>query len=295
MTISVRDDRRTTRTAFLLIAPALTLIALFVLAPGVLALVGSFFEIDLTSGVRWTWVGLDNFAAILGDDVVLRSVRNTLVYCVLTIVPSLAIGLGLALLVESMGRGRAVLRTLLFLPFTANLVAMAVVFRWIFALNGGFANQLLGLAGLGPLNYLGDERLALPTVAAVGIWRGVALTMVLFLAGLTSIPTAVHEAAAADGIRGLAKLRTVTLPLLRPIVVFATVMTVLGAVQVFDTVNVMTGGGPLYATETVLTMTWQLGFGYFELGQAAALSVLVLAVLIGIGVWRRRSLMGARR
>lgn len=282
-------------TAAVLTAPALVLITLFVIVPGVLALVGSLYEIDLSDGTTWTWVGLANFTDVLTDPEVLQAMRNTLVYCALTIVPSMVIGLALALLTESLRRARGLVRTLLFLPFTANLVAMAVVFRWIFALRGGFANQALAVVGIAPVNYLGDERYALTTVAAVGVWRGTALTMVLFLSGLTAIPTAVHEAAAADGLTGWTKLRLVTLPLLRPIMVFASVMTVLQAVQVYDTVNVMTGGGPLGATETALTMTWRLGFTYFELGKAAALSVLLLAVLVVLGLLRRRSLLGGAR
>jgi multiple sugar transport system permease protein len=291
VTTATRDER----TAAVLTAPALLLIGLFILLPGGLALVGSLHRISLDSGATWSWVGWENFADILVDPDVLQSLQNTLVYCGLTIVPSIVLGLALAMLTESLIRGRALVRTLLFLPFTANLVAMAVVFRWIFALRGGFANQLLAVLGIGPINFLGDERYALLTVAAVGVWRGAALTMVLFLAGLTGIPTAVHEAAAADGVTGWTKLRLITLPLLKPVMVFATVMTVLQAVQVFDTINVMTGGGPVNATETALTMTWRLGFTYFELGKAAALSVLLLAVLVAVGVLRRRALVGGDR
>ncbi|SBW26366.1 putative membrane protein [Candidatus Protofrankia californiensis] len=283
------------RAGLVLTAPALILIGLFVLLPGVLAVVGSLFRIDLGANTTWSWVGAANFADVLSDPNARQALGNTLLYCLLTIVPSLGVGLGLALLAGSLRRGERLLHTLLFLPFTANLVAMAVVFRWIFALRGGFANQVLAVLGIGPVNYLGDERYALATVAAVGVWRGAALTMVLFAAGLTSIPSAVHEAAAADGIRGWSKLRLLTLPLLRPIVLFATVMMILQSVQVFDTINVMTGGGPLGATETALTMTWRLGFTYFELGKAAALSVLLLAVLITLGVLRRRAFLGDRR
>lgn len=281
--------------AAVLLAPALVLTALFVILPGLLAFVGSLFRIDLTTGNEWTWVGLENFGGVLADPAVQQSLVNTLVYCLLTIVPSLAIGLALALLASSLTRGRTTLQTLLFLPFTANLVAMAVVFRYIFDFRGGFANQMLGIAGLGPVNFLGDTATALPTVAAVGVWRGAALAMIMFLAGLTSIPTAVHEACAADGITGFTKLRLVILPLLRPITVFVTVLTVLQSVQVFDTINVMTGGGPLGATETALTMTWRLGFTYYDLGQGAALSTLLLIVLVGVGVLRRSALSGGSR
>lgn len=283
------------RVAAVLLAPAMLLIGLFVVLPGALALVGSLFSIDLTNGAEWTWAGLDNFVAVLGDPAVQQSLVNTLVYCLLTIIPSLAVGLALALLASSLTRGRTLAQTLLFLPFTANLVAMAVVFRYIFDFRGGFANQLLAVVGIGPVNFLGDTATALPTVAVVGVWRGAALAMIMFLAGLTAIPTAVHEACAADGITGLVKLRRVVLPLLRPITVFVTVLTVIQSVQVFDTIEVMTQGGPLGATETALTMTWTLGFTYYDLGQGAALSVLLLVVLIGFGVLRRTSIAGDQR
>jgi multiple sugar transport system permease protein len=287
--------RSSSVTGWLLVSPAAVLVALFVVVPGGLALVGSFFAIDITNGVEWTWVGLDNFEGLFADSAVRQSLLNTVLYCVMTIVPSLAIGFWLAVLANSLTRGRTLVQTLLFLPFTANLVAMAVVFRWIFSLNGGFANEMLAFIGVGPLNYLGDSTYALPTVAAVGVWRGAALAMILFLSGLTSIPTSVHEACAADGITGLTKLRRVVMPLLTPITVFVTVMMVLQSVQVFDTINVMTGGGPLGATETALTMTWRLGFAYYDLGQAAALSTLLLVVLVVIGVLRRRSLTGGTK
>ncbi|GLK14148.1 ABC transporter permease [Streptosporangium carneum] len=283
------------RIAAVLLAPAMLLITLFVILPGLLAFTAGLFRVDLTNGVRWTWSGVENFAAVLADPAVRQALVNTLVYCALTIVPSLVIGLGLALLANSFTRGRKVLQTLLFLPFTANLVAMAVVFRYIFDLRGGFANQALAVAGIGPVNFLGDTRYALPTVAAVGVWRGAALAMIMFLAGLTSVPTAVHEACAADGITRFTKLRLVILPLLRPTTVFVTVLTAIQAVQVFDTINVMTQGGPLGATETALTMTWRLGFAYYDLGQGAALSTLLLVVLVGAGVLRRGALTGGVR
>lgn len=282
----------TSKTGWLLVAPAMSLTGLFVIVPGALALVGSFFAIDITNGVRWTWVGFDNFQALFADSAVRQSLLNTVLYCAMTIVPSLVIGFWMAVLANSLTRGRRLVQTLLFLPFTANLVAMAVVFRWIFQLNGGFANEMLALIGVMPLNYLGDSTYALPTVAAVGVWRGAALAMVLFLSGLTSIPTSVDEACAADGITGWTRLRKVVLPLLKPITVFVTVMMVLQSVQVFDTIDVMTGGGPLGSTETALTMTWRLGFAYYDLGQAAALSTLLLLVLVAIGVLRRRTLTG---
>lgn len=277
---------------WVLVAPALALIGLFVLLPGVLALVGSLFRIDLGDRTVWTWAGIANYTAILTAPAVQQALWNTVVYSVLTIVPSLVLGLGTAMLAHSFTRGRPALQVLLFLPFATNMVAMAVVFRWIFASRGGFVNEVFAVVGIGPVNFLGDTSTALFTVALVGIWRLTSFVMIFYLAGLTSIPTALHEAAAADGLGSWAKFRRVTLPLLRPMTVFATVMAVLQSVQVFDTINVMTEGGPLGSTETVLTMTWRLGFVYFDLGQAAALASMLLVVLVLIGVIRRRAFTG---
>ncbi|WP_017794012.1 carbohydrate ABC transporter permease [Leucobacter salsicius] len=276
----------------LLVTPATVGLALCVGLPTLLSLVGSFFSIPLVPGAPWQFVGFDNFVFVFTDDAVLQSIVNTFVYSALTIVPSLAIGLGLALLANAVVKGRALVRTLLFLPMTANLVAMSVVFNWIFSFNGGFVNQVLGLLGVAPINWTGDSQTSLLTVAMVGVWRTASLTMMIFFAGLATIPTSIDEATRSDGIRGLVRLTKITLPLIAPTVVFASVMAVLNSVQVFESINIMTQGGPLGSSETVLTMIWKLGFEYFELGRASALSFVLLAVLVLLGVLQRRTLAG---
>ncbi|MCT1550052.1 carbohydrate ABC transporter permease [Brevibacterium casei] len=280
------------KTGLVLAAPAVVLIFMLVLVPGGIALAGSFFEISLHQGIQWEWVGTDNYLAIFQDRDVLLSLRNTLIYAVATIVPSLVLGLALALLAHSIGRRRRVVQVLLFLPFAANLVAMAVVFRWIFALHGGFANEVLGVLGIAPINFLGDERYSLLTVAVVGIWRNTSLALLVYLSGLTSVPTAIHEACAADGLTGWRKLTTVLLPLLKPFTTFVVVLLVLQAAQVFDTIDVMTGGGPLGSSETILTMVWRLGMEQLKFGQAAALSTVLLVILVAVGFLRRKQLSG---
>lgn len=278
----------------IMLLPAGIAIAVFVLVPAVLSLVGSLFRIPLAGGA-WSFVGLDNFVRVLTDPAVLQAIRNTLVYSALTIIPSLLLGLALALLTNAAGRVRPLVRTLLFLPMTANLVAISVVFSWIFSFPGGFVNQLIGVFGAEPVNWLGDTATALPVVALVGVWRTASLTMLIFFAGLATIPTSIDEAAQAEGIRGLRKLVLVTLPMIRPNAVFACVLAILGSVQVFDTINVMTRGGPLGSTETVLTMVWRIGFGYFDLGAASALALMLLVLLIGVGLLQRRTLSGWER
>ncbi|SMH28205.1 carbohydrate ABC transporter membrane protein 1, CUT1 family [Rathayibacter oskolensis] len=290
-----RPRRGRSRLApILFVAPAVIGITLFVVVPAVLSLVASFFSVPLAGG-EWSFVGLANFERILSDPAVLQSIGNTLLYSLITIVPSLAIGLALALLADSVTTGRALVRTLLFLPMTANLVAMAVVFRWVFAFQGGFVNQLLGFVGIGAVNWLGDTSTSLVTVALVGVWRGASFAMMIFFAGLATVPGTIHEATRAEGIRGWTKLTRITLPIMKPTVVFAAVITILGSVQAFDTINVMTQGGPQGSSETVLTMIWKLGFSYFDLGAASALSLLLLVVLIGVGVLQRKVLAGGSR
>ncbi|MBF4607605.1 sugar ABC transporter permease [Curtobacterium sp. VKM Ac-1393] len=266
----------------------------FVIVPALLSFVASFFSVPLAGGA-WRFVGLDNYLRIATDTTVQRAIVNTVAYAAMTIVPSLVIGLVLALLAESVSRGRPFVRTALFLPMTANLVAMAVVFRWVFAYQGGFVNQVLGVVGVEPVNWLGDTHTSLVTVALVGVWRSASFSMMIFIAGFATIPGSVQEAARAEGIRGFRKLRHITLPMMRPTVVFATVLAILGSVQVFDTINVMTQGGPLYSTETILTETYKLGFQYFDLGSASALSFLLLVVLVAIGLVQRRVLAGGDR
>lgn len=149
-----------------MLAPATLALGVFVIVPGLLSLVGSLFRIPLAGGA-WSFVGFDNFVRVLTDPVVLQSLRNTLLYSAMTIVPSLAIGLGLALLANAAGRAKPIVRTLLFLPMTTNLVAISVVFSWIFSFRGGFVNQVLGVVGVAPVNWLGDPATALPVVALV--------------------------------------------------------------------------------------------------------------------------------
>lgn len=274
-------------TPYLLLLPALLAMLLFVYGPALLSLIGSFFVIPLSKG-PWKFAGLDNYKSVLSDPLIQQAAWNTLVYSLATIIPSMVLGLLLALLMERLGRRGWLAKTALILPMTANMVAMAVVFKWIFALQGGLANQVLALAGLTPVNWLEEAQTSLPTVILVGLWRATSLCTLLFMAGLTTIPGSIHEATAVEGIRGFAKLRTVILPMLKPTVVFVSVLSITGAAQVFEIVNVMTDGGPLGSSETIMTATQRFGFEYFRVGEASGMSFTLIAVLLAVGIIGRR-------
>jgi multiple sugar transport system permease protein len=281
--------RRGVALPYLLLLPAMLALVLFFYGPALLSFVGSFFVIPLARG-SWKFAGINNYLAIVSDPLVMQAAANTLVYSVATIVPSMVLGLLLALLVERMGRGGWLVKTALILPMAANLVAMSVVFKYMFAFQGGLINQLLGIVGFVPVNWLDETGTSLFSVILVGLWRATSLCVLLFMAGLTTIPGSIHEATAVEGIRGFAKLRTVTLPMLKPTLQFVTVLSITGAVQVFEIVDVMTKGGPLGSSETALTITQQVGFEYFQVGKASAMSFILIAALLLIGlIGRRRS------
>jgi multiple sugar transport system permease protein len=274
-------------TPYLMLLPALLAMLLFVYGPALLSLIGSFFVIPLSKR-PWKFAGLDNYKSVLSDPLIQQAAWNTLVYSLATIIPSMVLGLLLALLMERLGRRGWLAKTALILPMTANMVAMAVVFKWIFALQGGLANQALALAGLTPVNWLEEAQTSLPTVILVGLWRTTSLCTLLFMAGLTTIPGSIHEATAVEGIRGFAKLRTVILPMLKPTVVFVSVLSITGAAQVFEIVNVMTDGGPMGSSETIMTATQRFGFEYFRVGEASAMSFTLIAILLAVGIIGRR-------
>lgn len=268
----------------MLLLPALVGLGMFVIGP---ALVSAFIagtDKRLTSP-DFEWVGTTNLREALSDPALGTAVRNTLVYCLLTVIPAVVLGLLLALAAERVTRGRSFVRFALFLPVSANIVAMAVIFAYIFDRSpDGLANRLIGLVGFEPVNWLGDTSTALPVVALVGGWRLTSFVFVVYLAGLTAIPRSVYEAADVDGIRGLARLRHITLPLLAPTTVFLAVFVTVLTLQTFETVAVLTGGGPLDSSTTIIYYIYEVGFtGSFRIGYASMIALLLLVVVVLIG------------
>ncbi len=273
----------TPRAAALLLPAFVGLIA-FIGVPTFLTIFVAGTDKSLT-GPSFHWTGTANTRTAIHDGAFHQSVTNTLLYCLYTIIPALVIGLALALAAARVTRGRGLLRLALFLPVTANLVAIAVVFSYIFDSDGhGLANTVLGWFGAAPVNWLGGTATALPVVASVGLWRLVSLVFVLYLAGLTAVPESVYEAAEVDGLRGWARFRWVTWPLLGPTTVFVLVVVTTLTLQTFDTVSVLTGGGPLGSSTTLVYYIYQVGFtNSFRIGYASMLVVLLLVVVIGVG------------
>ena len=217
----------------------------------------------------------------LGDPVFRRSLYNTFVYVAMVIPGAVGLGLLIAVLLHRRKRTRSIYEVIYFLPVTSTLIAMATVWQFILHPALGPVNGVLRALGFGEIAFLSEPAYVLPTLAAIGIWQLVGFNMVLFLAGLSAIPRDLYEAAEIDGCRsGIDRFLTITWPLLGPTTMFVIVTTSITAFKVFDTVAVMTRGGPMGASEVLLYAIYLEGYQYFHMGYAAALTLIFLAFVL---------------
>ncbi|HEY0868164.1 MAG TPA: sugar ABC transporter permease [Fimbriimonas sp.] len=269
------------------IAPALLLIGLFVVVPCVWGIGLSFTQYDAIAPARF--IGVGNYSRLREDPLVWSTLMNTAIYVLLTLPTSLALALLIATaLHQKWFVGRSFARGIYFLPNVTSLAAVAFVWEWLLNPEYGLANA--GLRGLGipGLGWLSDPELAMPSVAAVGVWHGLGFGVLIYLAGLRSIPEEVHEAAKIDGAGFWQGFRSVTWPLLTPTTMFLTIMGVIGGFQVFQSVYIMTGGGPLDRTRVYLYYLWQSAFQNLEMGYASAMAVLLFVIVMVLTLVQRR-------
>jgi multiple sugar transport system permease protein len=268
--------------------PAFALIVALLLAPLAALLALSVTDYRL-GAMAVRLIGLENYAALFADEVFQRSLRNTFIYVAFVLPGAVFGGLGVALLIHARTRSRAFYEVAYFLPVTATLVAMATVWQFMLHPSLGPVSAFLAWAGFGQVDLLNDPSLALGTLALIGLWQVIGFNMVLFLAGLSAIPRELYEAAALDGARGGAdRFLRVTWPMLGPTTMFVTVTSTITAFKVFDTVVVLTRGGPLGSTETLLYVLYLEGFQYFRTGYAAAMTVVLLAFLVLLSILQAR-------
>jgi multiple sugar transport system permease protein/sn-glycerol 3-phosphate transport system permease protein len=275
-------ERGRTRTAFLLLLPSLIGVVLFLVIPVIMVILLSLVRWNLLTPIQW--VGLSNYANIFRFDGFGHSLLVTAYYVILNIPIQTALALGMALLLNSKRAGSGLIRIIAVLPFLATPVAMGVVWNWFFSPTTGIINQFLAHLGITGPAWLSDAATAMPVVAFANIWQYAGYNMLFFLAGLAAVPTALYEAAALDGATKIQQFRRITLPLLRPTMLFVLVTGVIGSFQVFDTVYVMTGGGPGNATQVANLNIYQTAFSGFRIGEASAMSVVLFLVILAITV-----------
>jgi multiple sugar transport system permease protein len=269
------------------IAPALLIICVFVVLPCVWGIVLSFTGFDGILPARF--VGAANYRRLAEDPLVRSTLLNTVLYVALTLPAGLILSLIVALaLNEKWFAGRSVTRGIYFLPNITSLVAVAFVWEWLLNPEYGLVNAGLRGIGLPGQGWLSNPNLAMPCVAMVAVWHGLGFSVLVYMAGLRSVPGEVYEAARIDGAGAWQQFRHVTWPLLTPTTMFLTMMGVIGGFQVFQSVYIMTGGGPLDRTRVYLFYLWQTGFQNLEMGYASALAVLLFVIVLCLTLvqWR---------
>jgi sn-glycerol 3-phosphate transport system permease protein len=264
--------------AWLLVLPALALLALFTHWP-ILGTLWDSFHATARAGRPAAWVGLENYQVMAADEVFWRSLWNNLVYAVATVPVSIVLALAMALWVDSRMRGRTWLRMAFFTPTVLPMIAVANIWLFFFTPQYGLLEQVRGALGLAGRNWLGNPDTALACVAIVAIWKEAGFFMIFYLAALQSIPPVLAEAAALEGASRGYYLRRVLLPLLMPTTLFVAVNAVINAFRLVDHIVVMTHGGPNNATSLLLFHIYQVGFSFWDTGYAAALTVVLLAIL----------------
>lgn len=235
------------------------------------------------------FVGVRNYVRLFTAPDFLNALRVTVGYTLLTSCGSILLGLALALAIQHVKRLGSVWQALFFLPVASTMAAMAVVFRFMFDSHIGVINAVLERIGLARIDWLNGDLTAFAAVVIVGIWSTAGYAMVLFLAGLTTIPENLHEAAALDGASAWHQLRYITLPLLTPTTIFVVVILTLRSLESFDSVKVLTDGGPLGATQVLSHLLYIEGFRYFNTGYASALATVFFVILLVVAIVQMRA------
>jgi multiple sugar transport system permease protein len=276
--------------AWAFLAPALVLFLYFKFIPMITGLVMSFQEIRY---IDTTWVGFDNYAAILSDDAFLTAIWHSAVLAIGTTVGSLLLGFGFALLIEGPAKYLWFIRTAAFLPVVTTMAAVAEVWRIMYYPGDtGLLNTILGWVALGPQPFLASEDTSLLSIMGMSIWRGTPYDMMVFLAGLVGIDRTLYEASAVDGASVWHRLRHITLPALRPVFWILFTLAAIRGLRVFVEVYVLTNGGPNGSSEVLMTLIYKLGFQSGELGIASAGGIVLFAatlvLTVGVQLMRRR-------
>src|SRR3954449_11022367 len=295
-----RTKRRTrrlnaeTRAAIVFLLPATIGFVVFYAYPALRGFYLSFTNFDLLRN-DGDWVGLDNYRTMLGDTLFWNALWITLKYVIINISVQTVLALGIAVLMHRLTQS-VIVRSVVLLPWLVPNAVLALLWMWMLDPNLGIVNHWLNAVGIGSQGFLGSESQVIPTIAGINIWKNMGYTALLLFGGLVMIPRSYYEAAATDGASEMRMFRTITLPLLRPVLALVLVVTVIGSFQVFDTVQIATGGfggapgGPANASRVMYMYIFQQAFEFNALGYASALSVALIVLLVVVAAIQMRLL-----
>lgn len=270
--------RREALWAWAFVTPTLLGLLIFTIGPLLFAIYIGFTDWNLLGSP--TWIGLGNFVELFHDKVFWETWANTLYYTVVSVPLSMALGLALAMLVNQKLPGMSIFQFMFFIPMTIGVVASGLLWSWMFSPQYGLLNYLLHFVGLGPYPWLTSSGMSMPSIILVGVWRSLGFNVIVFLAGLQTLPKDLYEAASIDGASSLRRFRSLTIPLLSPTTFFAALIGIIMSFQVFEQTYIMTQGGPGNSTLTIIYYIFQQGFSYLRMGYASAASVTFFIVLI---------------
>jgi multiple sugar transport system permease protein len=281
-----------TRALVVFLGPALAAIGLFFFVPVLAAFVMSFTDFDIYSlgDLRYArFVGLRNYLQLFEDPLFWKAMGNTVYFLVVGGPLSIAVSLGAAVLLQSrLVRFQSFFRFVYFAPVVTTLVAVAIVWRFIYHPRFGLLNFLLSLVGVNMIDWLGDPHWAMPAIILLAIWKNFGYNMIIFIAGLQNIPASMYEAASIDGANAWQRFRRITLPLLAPTTVFIAIITMIGYFQLFAEPYVMTQGGPLNSTLSIVLLMYQQGFRWWNMGYSAAIAFVLFACILVVSVIQTR-------
>jgi multiple sugar transport system permease protein len=284
---ATRARRRRMLVAYAFMAPSLVVLAVFMFYPLVRAAWLSLTNYAFFGTTQF--IGLSNYVHLFHYPQFWGDLVNTGYYAGVTTPVSVALALGLALLLNRRRLpGRGALRAAIFLPAVVSLAVAAIPFRLMFTPSIGFATFWLARLGIHTSDWLTSQTLAMPAVIIVGIWKNVGFYMVIYLAGLQTIPREFYEAATIDGANAWCRFRRITLPLLTNTTMFVTVIALIAAFQAFDQIYVMTGGGPAFSTETLVMLIYREGFENFQMGYASAIGYVLLLIILAFSLLQLR-------
>ena len=290
-------ERAVSRAAWWFLAPALVLIGIFFFLPVAASFFLSVTDFDIyavgdLSNARF--VGVRNYAELVRNPLFWTAVRNTFYFALVGGPLTVAVALAAALLVNAkVVRFKSLFRTIYFVPFVTTLVAVAIVWRYLYNPQYGLLNYALGLVGIDPVNWLGDPKWAMPAIILLAVWKNFGYHMLIFIAGLQAIPDELYEAAELDGAGALRRFWHVSLPMLAPTFFFVGVVTMIGYFQLFAEPYVMTLGGPLRSTTSLVLLMYEEGFRWWRMGVAAAIAFVLFVLILGwtmLQLWMERRL-----
>ena len=273
--------------AWFFVAPSLAIILVFIVFPIFQSFWFSLHDWKI-GAENQEWLGLDNYQRLLSDELFWNALRVTLLFSVLSVVGQMVLGYWIASALLRDTLVNRVVRAIYFFPTIVALATIGLVWRFLLDSSIGFVGGVLSAVGAEPIPWLQDTALALPTVIFVSVWKNLGFTMVILLAGLTTVPMPLYEAARIDGANEWQLTWHVTLPSMRPTLLFTTMILTINSLQVFDLVYVMTNGGPLFTTDTLVTMMFREGFTNFDLGYASAIAWVLFAMIMILSVFQLR-------